>query len=246
MTPSDAMTLNNINFWQAGVPLSRAPFNASSHELKKRYNEALSTSYMEAIVQASKAERDAGKEGFEALIGSMQSAQPLLSERSNIIDEMRAPIEKHLLLGNLIGFGFEPPRKMESQPFEIPRNCWKGWIDWAGSKVRGEGLEFVEVRLITAQKKARLGAPQSAADTIETRQVGRPGIGPHVAEAFKILNEAGKIETSASAKSHFPLVRRLLSQTYPDVYPLGHKISDEGIRAHFSPLFKALKKSRKQ
>ncbi|SFS22256.1 hypothetical protein [Yoonia litorea] len=240
----EAHKVLSLTIWEQATRLSRAPLLFTPKELKEAYDEADKISAIETFSDGAERIGQDGTpptEGFKKLLMNVSS---ITSEKAKARENLRTYVRQRLRQGELIGYGFEPPRRMDSQPFEIPRNCWHGRIDWVAATLNGEGLEFIEVRLIASLKREQLIATLSQLDLQQAKTVGRPKIGPHIEAAFKSLHQANKIDVSASAKSHFPMVQLQLRKMYPDIYPPERMLSNEGIRAHFSPLFNELKEQQ--
>lgn len=140
-----------------------------------------------------------------------------------------------LARGELVACGFEAPRKLDSRPILLSPAMFEGYIAWDKGTLSHEGLQFVEVRLAeTSAHPPALKAP------------GRPTIKHAIEEAFRALQDAGEIDPNKPAGTHYPKVRNWLRKHRTDLPKDPMSISNEGIRAHFSPLFNALRKNRKQ
>lgn len=238
------MTTSIYELWEKGVQLNRSPRAFSPKAEKQEYDRLHSLSAMEAFSNAAEQASETGLTGWEAFNASMSSARAITSARSKWDERMRRFVHHHLLHDNLFGYGFEPPRKMDSQPLEIPKVCWNGHIGWEKNTLASDGLEFVHVRLLT--KETRLKLLDLSVQTTTVIKAGRPSIREHVKEAFDDLLANDLIDPSVAAKNHFELLRKWLRAHKPEAGYTSTKPSDEGIRAHFSPLFNELKKNRKQ
>jgi len=226
--------------------ISRAPYAYAPKSEKEEHKRLHGVSAIELATKAAEETQASGITGWEALNAALSASSPILSARTEWDNRMRAFVLHHLEHGNLFAYGFEPPRRLDSQSLEIPTVSWKGNVQWNKACLSAQGLEFVEIRILSKQRRDEIVADQSTRSELDKRQVGRPSIKLHIQEAFSDLEGSGKIDVNESAKSHFPLVREHMRSTYPDLYPKDGKLGDEGIRSHFSPLFKALKKTSKQ
>lgn len=228
-----------FKIWNHAIYLSRAPLFFAPEALKQAYDEAHEVSAIEMFSEGTeKISKDGTPpaEGFQQLLMNVSSIN---NKKAKAREALQLFVGQHLRRGNLIGYGFEPPRKMDSQPFEIPRSCWSGRIVWFESKLSGQGLEFVEVRVITPKK--REAVLHATSDIfIETRPPGRPGVGAAIEVAFHALLANGEIDSSASQSSHYPKLRSWLAINTPDLSTPADKISDKTLYKYFSPLFRGL------
>jgi hypothetical protein len=238
------MKISIHDLWEIGVRLNRAPYAFSPKSEKLEYDRLHGTSTIEALVSAAERANETGLTGWDALNASLATVRPMTSARSDWNERMRKLIHHHLLHENLFGYGFEPPRTMESQPFKIPKACWNGHIRWDNDTLSSDGLEFVHVRLLSEEARSKFLAEKS--ETTTSVRAGRPSIKEHVQEAFDALAAIGLIDTSAAARKHFEPIRDWLRTNKPDAGYTDGIPSNEGIRAHFAPLFNELRKNRKQ
>ena len=238
------MTTSIYEIWEKGVQLNRSPRAFSPKAEKQEYDRLYSLSAIEAFSNAAEQASKTGLTGLEGFNASISSATTITSARSKWNERMRRFVHHHLLHDNLFGYGFEPPRKIDSQPLEIPKVCWNGQIRWDKNTLASDGLEFVQIRLVS--KEARLKLLDLSAQATNVIKSGRPSIREHVKEAFDDLLANDLIDPSVAAKNHFELVRKWLRAHKPEAGYTCTKPSNEGIRAHFSPLFNELKKSKKQ
>ena len=158
---------------------------------------------------------------------------------------MRDFILHHLRNENLIGLGFEPPRRMESEPHWIPTSFWDGMVQWEKNRLTAQGIVFEEVRLITRMTYENLQTPSEQPQEPPVAP-GRPSIKAYIEDAFHGLHADGQIDVSQPLKAHYPLVRHWLQAHRAEFEANDSNPPDEGIRKHFSPLFKALKQNSKQ
>lgn len=240
MAKQSDQTLNKL--WHAGVPVSASWEIYAQPELKQAWKIISSQSALEALKQGALNVGVNDLPLHEKIALASSGAQKVLSERTTLMNKLKANILNYIKQGQLFAYGFEQQRTLSSVPIEIPASLWKGKCDWQASKLTAQSLNFIEVRLIT--KRIRDEIMCGEAPQIKT--VGRPSIGIYINAAFAGLNEAGMINTSNSAISHFPMVREWIKNNRPDCHMEASAIGDEGVRAYFAPLFKNLKKNRKQ
>ena len=105
-------------------------------------------------------------------------------------------------------------------------------------------MTLIDVRIRMAPESADMEVKKQF--HAEPKRTGLPTIKNDVEATFHALNALGEINVNLSAKAHYELVRQHLRSVHPKTYSEDGKPGDEGIRAHFSPLFKALKENSKQ
>ncbi|WP_278924540.1 hypothetical protein [Pseudophaeobacter profundi] len=238
------MTLPLLTLWQRGVYLSKAAFHFSPDAEKEAYQRVHKASALSALTNTLQDAQAQGTETNQATISGLNAMSNVLSKRSAWYSRRYEATLKALKSGILVAYGFEPPRRMESQPYEIPAAYWAGRVRWDNATLTVNGLEFIEVRVLATQVRDRLVGISH--ETTTDLQRGRPSIKADVEEAFATLLQKGLIDISKSAKSHFPLVRQCLQTIQPGASYSDTKPGDEGIRTYFSPLFNELKKTNKQ
>lgn len=240
------MTITNTQFWRRGFYLSKAYYKFAIPEARKRYDDAMKISAWDAFEEATKRESTGDKAALDVFANSLQAATPILANRNQLRKDMQDFVRDHLIKGNLIAFGFEPPRKISDQPIRIPAYCWKGRIDWDDSALVAQGLRFEQIRIIVAlwqEKIIQLDAPEAEAEDVKSP--GRPSWEKHILSAFDALKEAGEINTDEYLTSHYGKVRAWLeinvkASERPPKLP-----HDNTLNKYLSPLFNALKEDQK-
>lgn len=235
-----------LKIWANSIPMSRAWFAYAHAELKAKWNEAQNKSAMTAFEKGVEEAKMKDRPLSEVFMSGLVGSREILTERDKIRESLRTNIINHIKFGRLLSYGFEPPRSLSSVPVAIPPDVWKGHLDWTASSLSGQSLRFIEVRLISPQEQDRLVEAALLSVEMDKRQAGRPSIRRDVQQAFAALEKLGRIDVQQSAKAHFPLVREHMRNANPDRYPENYKLGDEGIRNHFTPLFKELRKNSKQ
>lgn len=230
---------------RSGAALSQSWLLYARPDLKTQWQELHQQSALEALSKgieaAAEMEGDTATKAAHALAGP----QAILSARGALERTLKANIQSYISDGHLHGFGYELPRSLSSVPVAIPKAAWAGKSDWNNGTLSFRGLEFADVRLTTNRLRNEI-LERGNVDKTPAKPSGRPSLGPAITKAFKALNEAGKINPTRSQKSHFPLVREWLSTNDTGLSSDPSQITDEGIRAHFSILFNALRETRKQ
>lgn len=232
--------------WRAGIPLQSAWEVYAAPEVNERWNAIKGKSPLQALMAGLEAAGESDMSAHERVQAGFGPAASVASEQLGLKDEMRDAVLGQIREGHLFGFGFEPRRKLTSLPVSVPGHIWQGRIDWDRGAVELASLRFIEVRLITRQARNEILERPSpvAPEGVPTR--GRPAVGPHIEAACKALISEGRIDPSRSATSHFDLIRERLDQFAEELPVPAGEISFETIRKHFAPLFKELKKNRKQ
>lgn len=230
---------------KSGATLSKARLFYAHPDLKSQWEELEQKSAIEAF-QTGIEEADAKDGDATARIThAFSRSQAILVPRSRLEKRLKSDILSYISNGHLHGFGFEPSRRFDSVPVPIPKRAWSGRIDWENNTLTFESIRLVEVRLTTNRIRNEV-LERGQVDSAPARTPGRPSIRQAVENAFDALHKAGKIDTGKSMKSHFPAVRHWLNLNRPDLPTPAAKLTDEGIRAHFSPKFKGLKEGNKK
>ena len=242
----DNRDLSLLSLWNAATPMQSAPLAFAPPPLRERWNELLKISAME---QANTAlGRVAPDSNWLDILGAaLAGANDVLAPRGEVLREAQSILIGHLLAERVIAIGFEPPRVLKSVPTLIPTYVWKSYVHWDTSEISFGSLKFLDVRIISQSRAETIREATRATEKLAIpapkASQGRPTIYPHVKAAFDALESTGRINIRSSARSHYDEIRQWISaNTSCDA----DSLSDEGIRAHFSPLFKSLKNSRKQ
>lgn len=245
--------------WRAATPLSHAPIHFAPTDLQNTWRGLSERSAMNEANSHYQSNSPSSGSWIEHFAAMIEGAKPLVMAREDVLKQAKAHLLRALLRGEYTAFGFEAPRTLASVPLEIPAEHWHGRIDWSASELHSQSLRFVEVRLLPTcgqyQLALTVGTPPQA-DSLRPPQdqlppptpakAGRPSIKVPVTDAFQALAAQGHINPKASAKSHYPLVREWIATNCTGAGVDANKLSDEGIRAHFSPLFGSFKEDRKQ
>jgi len=219
--------------WRQATPLRKARVLALPDDAKKALAAQPSEPTLLRLVERLQTAATSGKSISDAL---MSSGSTVASEEQARMANLRygeAKVLADLQAGRSVALGFEEPRRLESGPVEVPH-----WvietaerIDWEAGTLKAAGLKVVELRVAPADDITKTLA--------ETRRVGRPALAPHIEAAFEALLTAGKIDLTASMKSHHGMIRRWLQVHRPDLGATDEKPGDEAIRKTIAPLFAA-------
>ena len=232
--------------WRAGVPLQSSWISFAHPEIRKRWDSLPKTHPLVLLAQAAQTPAGAQTDPIGRLQAALEPVSKAAQERANLMREMRQAVLGYIRDGHAFAFGFEPPRKLASVPVAIPLSLWGGKCDWDNSTVTRHGLSFAEVRIATRHRRNEILGRANVTPTSALPIKGRPTNVPQITAACLALQADGKINPKHSAKSHFPVIRDWLDRHGSDLHIPPHAISDETIRYVFSPIFKDLKKTRKQ
>lgn len=135
--------------------------------------------------------------------------------------------------GHLHALGFEPPRRLKSEPVVIPPEFLRAGVNWEKDTIKVGELSFVEVRL---------AKPQTEQNALPTQtKLGRKSRKEYYFECFSALESAGNLDPTISIKSVFPRIRDWLAQNHPDEFPNRNVGSDKTIYKYFNEFKPTLK-----
>lgn len=243
MAKQDDQTV--LKLWKAGEPLKTSWITYMHPDLKPKWKAAREKSASDAYDQGAAAVAELENASVSEKVTLLFSGvQTILGERGTLKTELRATILRYIETGVLFGYGFEPPRSLNSTPVEIPKSLWRGKCNWDASTLEAQGLKFIEIRLTVAHiRNDILG--RGNVDTTPTSATGRPSLGPAIKAAFHALNKAGEINVRLSQSSHYPKVRGWLELNYPNLSVSPASISNNSLQKHFSSLFNELVRNHK-
>lgn len=140
---------------------------------------------------------------------------------------------EHELIGGLtaekfIAIGYAIPRKARDYPGLIPNDLFRPqFFKFEESRIRGNGLEFVEVRIA---KRAR-GSLKGSFPNLPTTpaRIGRPSMQLEIRKAFSELTLAGKIPPGMPQKPKFDLIKSKVRKNNPTKFGESN-LSDKTIR----------------
>lgn len=196
--------------WINSVPLKRAWLHFTHPKNVEEWNALKSQSAFEAFQKGAQEVAASEKSLAEKLSVALSQPQSILIARTTLQKKMQNAVVGYLRDEQLFAYGFEPPRRMGTQPLEIPKYYWSGQIDWIKSTLTFNGIQFVEVRLISASKRAKVLELAPVPKTGSEATPGRPGFEADILEAHKLLLDAGKFNPNASLKSQCPAIRNWL------------------------------------
>ena len=154
---------------------------------------------------------------------------------SDVVREMQLQLLDKLRERKLILIGYEPPRRVDDEPIEVPNEVIQSpfLIDWISSEISGSGLTFVAVRVVPANVIPELGR-------IEPRKrLGRRSRKAEIIGTHSRLCAEGKIDRD-------DLLETVASLIYEDLKHLGTSgLSSKTIKRHVSSLDRPETKGQK-
>lgn len=240
--------MDTTKIWKRSIWLSNSAHAFANHFYKDEWQAAEQLRGEKLSVQVLHDEalqaRSEGIEAWEALATGVKKLSDLNTPKEQLLKRASKEILQRLQDGRYRAFGFDRPRTMDTIPVQIPRDAWRDSTSLDSNKLHYQSMTLIDVRIRMAPESADT-EPKKRLHA-EPSKTGRPTIKDDVEAAFHALNALGEINVILSAKAHFELVRQHLRSVHPKIYSEDGKPGDEGVRAHFSPLFKVLKKNSKQ
>lgn len=234
------MKSQNMRLWAEAVPINQARFDLAEPTQVARYKELGEVTLTGELSQRQVGRSPTNPEFLQIMHAAVATTTQANSERLQIERRINQNFTDMIRARELRCFAFEPPRKIDSEPIEMHVEHWTTSPDWTEGAFQANGLSLIELRVV----KSHLNEGVTKSDL--RRQPGRPSIRRLVEEAFAALSLKGQIDCHAPAVSHFPAIREWIEQSQNSSGIDARNLSNEGIRAHFAPLFRALKEGRKQ
>lgn len=221
-----------LGLWERGLSLEKALFRFGDKKTIDRYEQLISSQPLWRVMSTLTEVINKKPNAFE----KSSKASKDLSEQRDLRQKLEQNLLKQAAKGTLIGFGYSIPRSVNDQPTEIPKDIWQGSINWDQSTIRGSGLEFVSVRIVHSKWINEIASELVSKGA--GRLPGRRSRRSQIQEAIKALDKAGKINTSESIRSHFPLIVDWIHERYPKDPDgdkgLGEKVLYEELSAFFN------------
>lgn len=222
------------------MPINKARFYFADPIMVRKYEELGKISPMGEWAKGMSGQPTTNLEYLQIMKSAVDVSSQASSERFQIEREINQNFADMILACELRCFAFESPRKIDSEPVEMHVQHWTAYPNWTEGTFRANGLELIELRVLRAE------VIEDAVKPVSPKQPGRPSIRTLVEDAFGSLAADGHIDCNAPAVSHYPAIREWIGQNRTNAGIDARSLSNEGIRAHFSPLFKELRKTRKQ
>ncbi len=154
-------------------------------------------------------------------------------------DEIREDLLVRIESGEYMAVGYSQPRKHGDFPVEIPIDIWEGEIDWEKSTVKGNGLDYMAVRIIPRNSLTKITekiallqiAPPSAIPRkINPPRIGRPSCRKIVEIAYEKLKQSGEIDFLAPQIFAIRQIRDAVTAMFPDDIKGDRGLGDEAVR----------------
>lgn len=234
-----------LALWKKGLNLSAASYRFAHSDLRAELNQLRSVKVEKSPIKPLRE----GESWPEALLAVTEHLKPYADKLAAELDASRR-LQDYLLRliggGHVLALGYALPRRPEDYPAWIPLDVWPGKIGWPESSVKGNGLEFVAVRVVTNRTAQGLLSSCDQGLLPAVKKTGRPSLKARIIEAYDALKGAGQIDFKSPMGHAFPQLRAWLSERYPDNAGQFANMADETIRKHVSNLFKEDRNSRKQ
>jgi len=134
-----------------------------------------------------------------------------LSKPLILLNEIRTDILEKLKKGEIEGYGFVEPRKIDDLRHKIPMDVWKNGpsINWRFNLVKGQGLEFLSVEI----RRLSLSHDQ---EPKYSKKPGRPSVQGFILEAYEHLKLDRKIDFFGPKSAVYGPVCDWLAIEYPE------------------------------
>jgi hypothetical protein len=200
--------LHTEELWKAGAELNTAAIRFAPPRIVKQLNTSLPK-----IQSAGKA--DGGQK------------KTLQQARDNLIS-MAARSQ-------LYAFGYELPRRGPDKPIELPKDIWRGIINWDKSSISGNGLNIIAVRVIQPADAYELLNDLVA--NPEPRSAGKPSLKHVIHDAYEYFRDIGDIDYSKPMASFYNKIRAWLINKHPDYAGVFSNMHNETIRINIRKSF---------
>jgi hypothetical protein len=225
--------------WQQGLNLEAGAYQFTDPNLRAEYFRVKETEVEE--VEPQHIDEDAP--WFEQLSAEFANLRPEAEkyvELDKIKRKMKDLFVSLLRREKALAYGYTVPRQAEDFPQLIPSDVWTGKIDWSKAAVKGNGLEFVAVRVLPSPARDELmEGKKETFITPPIKPVGRPTVSPNVLEAYESLKADGLIDFKAAQVRVHDQIRQWLAKQYPDRAGQFSNLAKETIRKEISDLFKS-------
>lgn len=225
MNSADVLAL-----YERGVALSGAPLAYCPDQVRNELA-SLSQTYSLADFLAltfAHTKQDLPGEEQAAAYEQMQHAS---SRRSELERYNKANLLRWLRNRELLAFGYALPRSPGDVPAQIPLDLWQQEPKWSKSTLKGNGLEFVGVRVCLP--------PQE--DLPQQDGPGRPSLAMAIHHAFDSLVELDAIDLTQSLRSQYGKIRQRVHLIHPGLTEGDKGMSDNTLQAHLGEKFRGLK-----
>jgi hypothetical protein len=175
------------------------------------------------------------KDRFIKSAKDVSGAWSAMRAQATIISEIRGALRKKVSIGALVAYGYEAA--CPKTPTMIPPYLFEHdkFIDWQNSTVKGNGLQYLSVRVVAPPMQP---APAALIRTRVTgtvpKKIGRPSSKNRASEAIWILLKENPEFSALLQKQKIQMVREFILRTYSDEFPGGKGLSDKTLGIHIS------------
>lgn len=234
-----------LELWQKGLELGRAAYRFAHPSLRAGYDELRSTK-VEATELPSLPDDAHWLVVLDAVFKNLKPFADISAARADANQQLQNYLLRLIGGGHVLTFGYALPRRPEDYPVLLPKDVWSGKIGWSESLVKGNGLEFVAVRVVVSRTAQDLLEANEQRQLPAPKKTGRPSLKADIIEAYQALRDAGRIDFKNPMRHLFPQIRVWLSEEYPDNAGQFRNMAGETIRKQVSDLFKRDRESHKQ
>tara|TARA_E500000305_G_scaffold109307_1_gene113935 strand:+ start:2098 stop:2760 length:663 start_codon:yes stop_codon:yes gene_type:complete len=211
--------------WSNGTPLRASFAKFGNPQKAEAYRSVNHTGQAMGLINAITLSLTDQQAGDAASV----AAQKQISETSELRRELEDEVLSRLRSGELIGIGYDVPRRSDDEPKQVPRDAWTlSSMKWDRDEVKGNGLHLSAVRIVLIEP-------------VKNKKVGRPGTETLIAQAFDELHSEGKIDVSKTIRAHFEVIRERVWLNNPSLNRDQTGLGDKALSKHLSPLFQDAK-----
>lgn len=227
----------NLVLWKNALPLWQGRVRFAPGDIRKRWHAAHDKFWLEDVQASLPSSQYSVADVQKALASAFDPRR----EADKAADEWAST---QLRAGELVALGFEPPRKVSSEPVIIPAECWQAVASLGTDKLQVGGLSFIDIRVLPRVAAERIKAEWEN-ETVPPHPA--PKRGPRssatdIAEAFEALLAAGRVNPDTSAKSHYPEIRAWLQYHRSGAGYSATRPSDETLRKTVQPMLAQISK----
>lgn len=187
-------------------------------------------------MMAAKMEASQRAKFMEAAKGT-SAAWSQLKLENKIIWEIRESLCKRLMTGELAAFGYEAATP--KVPSQLPPYLFEhiDFIDWQKSSVKGHGLEYLSVKVLSADQLAAIKPGGNELPINKSNDKGgRPTSKGRVSDAIWALMRTNKDFFGLPIKTQISEVKKFIQANHPDEFPGNKGLSDKAVGAHIRNL----------
>lgn len=238
--PAKDLTIVQDDIWRRGVPLEEAVWAYATDEevkvLAKPQGSLFLNKIMLSIGQAAVRVGKAASPELQNQPSQLEServtreTQQAIKNRKAVTEKIVDRLIAELWEGRFELYGYAVPRMPKDRLVKIPADLydWR-YINWDGSTVKGNGLEFIAAIIMEAPN-IEIKPDHRLPPSIE-HQIGGPiSAKSAIAETIEYMTENGLLPDHQMQKQLIPSIRRHIHERYPGQFPHDRGLSSESIR----------------